>query len=264
MQIIIRSFHGHKYGDEMSVSIDLQGKNILVTGASSGIGKACASFFSECGANLILVSRREDCMKDIAEELASECAVVPFDLSSHESKKVIFDVCRDKEWKLDGFLYAAGTIERCPVKAYQAGIYEKSMQLHCFSFLEMCRYFCNRLYSNDGASVVAISSMSAQIPERGLGPYCIAKSALNMAVQMVALENVHRKIRVNSLMAAMVDTPLIEEYKRYRSVEEEELLENQPFGLIKPESIAYMAGFLMSEESEYITGARIPVGAGLI
>ena len=88
--------------------------------------------------------------------------------------------------------------------------------------------------------------------------YAASKSAMNTAVKVMAKEFVKRKIRVNGILPAYVDTRMTQDIEDFVDVEK-----RQPFGLIDPRQIAYLAEFLLSEKSRFITGALIPVSAGM-
>ena len=132
-----------------------------------------------------------------------------------------------------------------------------------FSFLELGKYFYKRKYSNEGASIVAISSTAADACMKGMCTYSASKAALNAAVRTMSKEFLGRHQRVNSIMPSFVDTPMAEHVEETLGNLEGKIAA-QPLGLIEPVQIAYLVEFLISDKSSFITGACIPVSGGTI
>lgn len=241
----------------------LKGKKILITGASSGIGESCAEYFSKKGAELILVSRNREKLLEISKRLPGESHIYAYDLMDLQGIKNIFKFCKAEGIILDGMVHCAGMLAECPIKSNQLNLLEAAMQIHCFSFVELGKFFSSRLYSNEGASIVAISSVSSISCDKGMGPYSASKAALNAIVKTMAKEFATRKIRVNAILPAGVDTPMAAHKREIMGVSDENAADGQPLGLITPEAIASLACYLLSSEARFLTGAEIPVSAGL-
>lgn len=233
-------------------------KNVLITGASSGIGRQTALYLSELGYHVVLVARNKEKLEQVEKELTNKSYVVPFDLTQLERIEEIFVFCKEQGIKLDGMVHCAGITTNLPIRANNIDTMKNVMTLHYFSFVELGKYFCNRKYSNDGSSIVAISSLSAQNCYKGIGNYAASKNAVNTMVTVMAKEFIKRKIRVNSIMPAYVKTPMTEHTGDFNDIESQ-----QPYGFIEPEYIAYMIEYLLSDKAKYITGAHIPISAGM-
>lgn len=232
-------------------------KTILITGCTSGIGYETARYLHQCGYNLLLAARNVQKLEDISKELdgAAYCVC---DFEQQEQIKTIFDFCAEKNIKLDGMVHAAGYAINMPIRSFREEDMIKEMQLHYFAFMELCKCFYNRKISNDGASIVAMSSLAALTKRKASTLYAASKSALNVAVSVAAKEFVKRSIRVNALMPGYVDTRMNKDLDKLIDIKE-----RQPMGLIPPMNIAYIIEFLLSDKSDYITGAMIPVSAGM-
>ena len=102
--------------------------------------------------------------------------------------------------------------------------------------------------------------MAVEYPAKGQSVYAASKAALNMVVKIMAKEFVRRKIRVNSIMPSYVDTPMIHDTTKAFM---DNGVENLPLGVIDPVQIAALAEFLLSDKAQYMTGASIPVSAGI-
>lgn len=233
------------------------GKNILVTGASSGIGEATARYLSEQGYSLVITARREDKLQKLAEELPASVLVYPMDMLELDSIQGIFEFCREKEIKLDGLVHCAGIGGKNPIRTANIQDLEQVMRINYLAFVELMKGYTARKVSNDNGSIVAISSLASHTCYGGTGGYAASKNALNAIVKVMAKEYARRKIRVNAILPAMVKTPMTE------SDAEEEVKKNQPYGFIEAKQIAYMIEFLLSDKSRFVTGSEIPISGGM-
>lgn len=252
---------------------------ILILGASSGIGEACARKLSAQGVPVVLVARNAPKLEKIKQDLPSDAYVFPFDLQDVSGIKTIFDFCRQNALLLEGMIYCAGMDATYPIKGLNLELMERVMRVNCLAFFEAGKYFSNRRYSADHSRIVAISSSASIHCEKGMGLYAASKAALNAAVKTMSLEYVRRGILVNAVLPTGVLTPMA--VQKMRTLGEEvpedicaairELESNpvpifpdseQPYGIIPPSGIASLVVWLISEENKYVTGALLPVSAG--
>lgn len=232
-------------------------KTILITGCTSGIGLETARYLYECGYKLVLAARNEQKLEEVSSELGGAAYCI-CDFEYQEQIKDIFDFCLREGIKLDGMVHAAGYAINMPIRSYSEEHMKREMQLHYYAFMELCKNFYNRKVSNEGASIVAMSSLSTLTKRKASTLYAASKCALNVAVSVAAKEFVKRSIRVNALMPGYVDTRMNDGLDSLIDIKE-----RQPMGLIPPRNIAYIIEFLLSDKSYYITGAAIPVSAGM-
>lgn len=240
------------------------GKNILIVGASSGMGEAAAYYLHEQGAHVILVSRNEDKLQKIAEKLGERVSYFPFDMNQLEKIKSIFVFCKKEGLKLDGMLFTVGVCDMMPVRSNNLEYAIQLMNLNCMSFLELGKYFSSKRYSNDGSSIVAISSYESTLCDKGQSIYAGSKASLESFAKVMAKEFVSRRIRVNTILPAIVDTPMLHRNQEAGNYSYDEIREIQALGVIEPQQIAYLAAFLLSSQSKFITGESIAVSAGWI
>ena len=238
----------------------MQGKNILVTGASSGIGKETALYLAKQGATVILTARNEARLEEVKKAMGEHVYSYVCNLNELENVQAIFEFCKEKDLKLDGMVHAAGISSPIPVRSVSVESMEETMHVNCMSFAELGKYFCSKKYSNENAAIVAISSLAATRPVMGQLTYAASKSALNTMVEVMAKEFLKRKIRVNAIMPSYVDTPMVAEGGCCGM---NNGIDAMPLGVIEPIQIAYLAEFLLSEKSKHITGAAIPVSSGV-
>lgn len=233
-------------------------KTILITGASSGIGKAVAEYLSSLGYVVILTGRNEQKLRETAKMCKGEVYTYAYDLVETEHIESIFSFVSDKNIKLDGLVHCAGVGDNFLVRNNKYKNMDRMMQISYFAFVELCKYFYKRIYSNEDSSIVVMSSLASKTQCPGACSYASAKSAVNTAVSVMSKEFIKRKIRVNAVLPAYVDTPMNEGFDDITDVNK-----LQPFGMIDAVYIAYLVEFLLSDKGKYITGAHISVSAGM-
>lgn len=251
----------------MPFEFNLENKHILVTGASSGIGKATAILASQLGARVSLVARNQERLEETMHEIHEKGSFYSYDLSDVDDIESLIGRIVKDNGKFDGLMYSAGDCYRAPLKVCKPKLVQKSMQINYFAFVEVLRCMAKSKYTNDNASLVAMSSASSFKGEKGLLTLCASKSALNSAVKCAALELAPRKIRVNAIAAAyilesrMVDTT-IDVFGSERV--EKNIIDNQPLGAGQPNDVAKVATFLLSDAAAYMTGVILPVDGGYL
>lgn len=232
-------------------------KWILITGCSTGIGRVTAKYLDEQGYKLVLLARSENKLHSLARELNNNSVVVPFDLCELDKIGAIFECCKANEIKLDGLVHCAGIGSNVPIRGNDIDTMEKTMATNYFSFVELGKYFGLRKYSNEGASIVAISSISPLTCYPGACNYAASKGAVNAAVRVMSKEYMKRNIRVNAILPGYVNTPL------GPSEDDPVYIAQQPLGIIKAEYVAFMIEFLLSDKAKYMTGTLIPISGGM-
>jgi NAD(P)-dependent dehydrogenase (short-subunit alcohol dehydrogenase family) len=243
---------------------NLSGKTILVTGASSGIGKATAINASKLGATLIITARNEQRLKETFDSL--ECT----ESSAH--KMILADLTVEDDVKnlltevpaLDGLVLCAGKGLTLPLQFATREKFDDIFDVNFFAPVELLRMLFKKKLLQKSASVVLLASLGGtQIFSGGNGIYGASKSALNSIMKFAAKEFASRKIRVNSICPGMVDTPLIHR----GTISDEQLLEDQkryPLGRYgTPEDIAYAAIYLLSDAASWLTGQALVLDGGI-
>lgn len=247
--------------------MDLSGKNILVTGASSGIGKGIAIFLSKVGANIIMAARNEEKLKETYNELEpGNHSYYLIDLNNlEEIESMIDSVCSDGR-KLNGIVHSAGISRTIPVQYLKLDDLKSIMSVNFYSFLELVKHFSKRKYNDNGGSIVAISSISSKVGARGLTAYSASKGALDSAIRSMALELAAKNIRINSIAPGMIRTKIYDGLLELVNSKDFEtnLKKRQIMGLGTPEDVAGAAAFLLSDASRFVTGTAIIVDGGYL
>ena len=234
----------------------------LITGASSGIGKRCSQRLLEAGNTCILISRR---IKSIEEYAGGMKNAVPIycdlaDLRSIEG--MISKLNDDGMFPVDGIVHCAGI---APLKRVEENDIETVMQtyqVNLFSFIELMRLLVKTDGLNEGSSVICMSSVVAERGSNRQTIYSGTKAALNATARCLSLELLSKKIRVNTVEAATVETEMLEKLREESDNLDEKIKAHSPLGVIPADRVCDMIEFLLSDCSSYITGAALPVDAG--
>lgn len=234
-------------------------KNLLITGATSGIGKEAAYYLSKNGYSVYLTGRNQDVLSKEAGEIENCIGIYALDLTKTDDIQGMFNDMKDKGIMLDGFIHCAGLEGGLsPVRSAKSNILDTLMRVHYLSFVEMCRQFYKRAISNEGAVIIALSSLAAIMCQRNSVDYSSSKAAMNAAIRVMAKEFLKRDIRVNGILPANVDTPMSKNLKDTIAIED-----IQPMGFVESIQVVYLMEFLLSDKAKYITGALIPISAGM-
>ncbi len=241
-------------------SFSLRGKTILITGASSGIGKQTAITASEAGAHLILTGRDENRLKETLEAISTKGEIIIGDLTDESDRLKIADACTS----LDGIVHGAGVVKPFPTKYIGQKNLDEIYQINYEAPVFLMSALFQKKKINKEASIVFLSSVSSNFPHKAGALYSGAKSALNAYSKVLALEYAPQKIRSNAILAAMVKTPMF--YEAEAAVSKEKMDEHgshYPLGFGEPIDVARCAVFLLSPASKWITGTEIVMDGGL-
>ena len=244
--------------------MDLTGKRILVTGASSGIGRACAIMASRLGASVVMVARDAGRLEETLGQMpAGRHQVFSFDLSVFEHYDELFNSCT-AEQKLQGIVHAAGICPVMPVQIISLTMMREAMDINYFVFLELLKWFAKRRYSI-GGSVVGISSVSGVAGWTGGSLYGGTKGAMDSSVRSLAIELAPKNIRVNSVVPSNIRTPMLDELISVGGEETlRQIMVKQPLGVGEPEDVAHAVAFLLSDAARFITGTQMVVDGGYL
>lgn len=248
----------------ISSPFSLQGKTVIITGASSGIGRECAIQCSRMGARVISLGRNEQRLNELMGILEGEGhSMRVFDLTDLDGIKNLVNDIYANYGKVDGFVHSAGIEKTAPSKLLSPSDYEMLLRVNTISAFEFVRQLCQMKYFNQGGSVVLIASITALIARNGLTAYSASKGALISGSRTLALEYAKRRIRVNTISPGTIKTPLMENYLSTLSeCDREKRLEGFPLGIGEPSDIANACVYLLSDASKWMTGQNLIIDGG--
>ncbi|PCJ35842.1 MAG: short-chain dehydrogenase [Alphaproteobacteria bacterium] len=240
---------------------------ILVTGASSGIGRAVCEELNSRGAFVIAAARNMERLEQLKEnsKYPAQMTVEYLDVEENTNSLNRWVLKLAKKYgKLRGIALIAGIQHIVPLSALKPSKMEELLNVNVMANLWLAKGFCDRRANiGRGSSVVFMSSISAITGEAGLTAYSTTKGALNSLMRSLAKEVAPSGIRVNSILPGLVQTGLL---KKWDAVYTKEYLSETelkyPLGLGKPEDIAGPVAFLLSDDSSWITGVELVADGG--
>jgi NAD(P)-dependent dehydrogenase (short-subunit alcohol dehydrogenase family) len=238
----------------------LLGKIILVTGASSGIGKVIAIECSKLGAKLIITGRNYERLYETLSLLSGDGHLLKaFDLNNYDATSSFISGIHN----LDGVVFCAATQQTSPTKYIRKEDIQKIFETNLFSTINLNALILENKKLNRGASMVFISSVAAGIvAENGNAMYSASKGALSSFAKVLALELSLRKVRVNCVMPGMIKTELLKKI----SVDSDQFdldEKRYPFGYGDPLDVAYSVIYFLSDAAKWITGVNLLLDGGL-
>lgn len=241
--------------------IDLTGKTIIVTGAGSGIGQETTRVLTEQGAKVIMMDVNAEGLAETAAIGGEHCHPMSIDLTDATAVAEAVTMIVEHYGKLDGLIHCAGISSRKPLNVLSKEGFSKVMDVNFFSFVELVKQCTKKKHINDGASIVVMSSISSIRGYKAKTEYCVSKAAVDAFVRCMALELADRKIRVNSVMAAEVLTPLALKAKEMNAAVGASDF-NAPLGPSEPYEVANTIAFLLSDATKTITGTSLLIDGG--
>lgn len=242
----------------------LENKTILVTGASSGIGRQCAIDCSKMGAKVVLVARNEERLNETLSMMeGGEHLVCPYDFNNLNGIKELVTNVVSIVGKLDGFIHSAGIEISKPIKLLEVEDYENLFRINSISGFELVRYLTNIKNMNKGAAIVFIASISGVIGRNGVAAYSASKGAMISACRTMALELSKKQIRVNCVSPGTILTPMMENYLSTLDDDARaKRIDGFPLGLGKTSDISNACIYLLSDASGWVTGHNLIVDGG--
>ena len=243
----------------------LEGKVAVITGGSSGIGRATAKEFKEQGARVVITGRDQRTLDEAAREISGDVLAVRADTSSLSEIDKLFAVVKEKFGRVDVLFVNAGIIKLAPLEAVTEEMFDSVMNTNFKGAYFTIQKALPLL--SDNASIVLNSSINAHIGMPTSSVLAASKAALITLARTLSAELVGRGIRVNALSPGPVTTPIFERLGLPPEAIEEtarKLREQVPmkrFG--RPEEIAKTALFLASSDSSFLLGTEIVADGGM-
>lgn len=245
----------------MANIIDLSDKYYIITGAGSGIGRETSRVLAELGASVIMMDVNSEGLAETSAIGGKCCHPMTIDLTDATAVSDAVAKIVEQYGKLDGLVHCAGISSRKPLNVLSKEGFSKVMDVNFYSFVELVKQCAKKKHINDGASIVVMSSISSIRGYKAKTEYCVSKAAVDAFVRCMALELADRKIRVNSVMAAEVLTPLALKAREMNAAVGASDF-NAPLGPSEPYEVANTIAFLLSDATKTITGTSLLIDGG--
>ena len=243
----------------------LSNKTILITGASSGIGRSCAVQCSKMGASLLLMGRNVDELNRTVSELqpGTKVEMIVADFSKVVDLELVIAEKILTIGKIAGFIHCAGVEKTLPLKKQTSEVFQSIFDINVFAGFELAKIISLKKYKAEKASFVFIASVAGMVGESGKTIYSASKGAVISGARSMSMELARSDIRVNSISPAMVKTPILE--KMFDGIGEEasqNIIKKHPLGIGEPEDVANACVFLLSNAAKWITGTNLVIDGG--
>jgi meso-butanediol dehydrogenase / (S,S)-butanediol dehydrogenase / diacetyl reductase len=247
----------------------LVGKVALVTGAGTGIGRACALLFVREGARVAVAARRAEPLATVTAEMAragGETLAVQCDVRQARQVQDVMRAIVGRFGRLDVVVNNAGALIAATAEETSDADWDRIIDVNVKGTFLVSRAALPELRRTGGGSIINIGSILSLVGMKKRAAYCAAKGGVLLLTRAMALDHAHERIRFNCICPGLVETELIRDLFT-GTPEREDLLrqriEQIPLGRLgQPEDVARLAVFLASEESSWITGAALSVDGG--
>jgi NAD(P)-dependent dehydrogenase (short-subunit alcohol dehydrogenase family) len=238
----------------------LHQKNILITGASSGIGRQLALDIAEFGANVTLLGRDVNRLSKVKGLLAGEGhQSFSLDLTNSEAVTGFVDGCTAQ---FDGIVFNAGTIDYAPVKFINEEKIDLVFNTNFKAVVLLSRQLIKSKLIKKGGSMVFISSISSKMGVAGTALYASSKAAISTYSKVIASELAVQKIRANSISPGVVITSMTDQATEV-AASFNDAEKAYPLGYGKPEDVSGLVIYLLSDASRWMTGSDLILDGGL-
>ncbi len=244
----------------------LQNKTVIITGASSGIGRSCVVEASKMGANIILIGRNRERLEETLAmtKHPGQHRIFPIDLTNHEEVDILIEKLKVGKIKINGLVNAAGISTTLPLKRSTPEKIMEFVNSNVVSGINLSRLIVQKQFLDEnGASIIFISSVMGMVGEVGKTLYSISKGALISASRSMALELAAKKVRVNCISPGVVETSMSQNAIYNRDEEARKKIDAlHPLGLGQPEDVANASVYLLSNAARWVTGTNLIVDGG--
>jgi NAD(P)-dependent dehydrogenase (short-subunit alcohol dehydrogenase family) len=247
------------------MSLELDGRRILVTGASGSIGRATAVKLAEAGAHVILNGRDMAKLEETAALLPkSQTQIEAFDLNNGDAiPGWMLKLC-ENDRPLAGIAHTAGIYSMRPLRMTDASFVDNILNVNVASGIMLGKALRQKICHTEGASYVLVSSVSSRICGAGNVSYAASKGAVVAAAKAMAHELIRDKIRVNCVVPATVESEMAERVRKTTPAEYwDAMTSRHPMGLGQPSDIANAICYLLSDATRWMIGTELLIDGGM-
>lgn len=234
--------------------MDLSNTVAIITGAAGNLGSAVAARFTNAGARTALVDHAPDRLERVHEAGPDRLLLGGMDLTSEDSVQAMAAATRDRFGRIDALVHTVGGFRGgTPVENEALSTWDMLMTVNLRTTLLACRAVLPAMRDQGGGVIVTVSAGAALSGPAGLAAYSAAKAAVLRLTESLSAEVKAHGIRVNSVLPGTIDTP-----------QNRQAMPNaDPSAWVRPQEIADVIAFLVSDAGQAVTGAAIPVTGGV-
>jgi len=239
----------------------LKDKNIIVTGASGGIGNAIVERLNQSGANILATGTRIEKLEELKEKF-SNIKIVKFDISQHEKiEEFIESATKELGGSLDCIVNNAGITKDNLTIRMSIEEWSKVIDINLTSTFLMCKYSIKKMLKNKSGKIINITSIVGHTGNVGQANYTASKAGIVAMSKSLAIEYSKKNINVNCISPGFIRTAMTDQIdEKFKETIIAKIPSNR---LGKPEDIANAVNFLSSDQSDYITGETLHVNGGM-
>lgn len=243
----------------------LENKTILITGASSGIGRQCAIDCSKMGAKVVLVARNEERLKETLSQMEGDGHILKsFDLTDFDNLPNYVSEIISQSGPIDGTLHCAGISNTEPLKLVNFSRLDEFFRTNVFSAIQLTRELCKiKNINKSGASFVFFSSVMGLVGESCKVSYSLTKGALISGTRSLAVEYAKKNIRFNCVSPGVIETPINANQNYMKDPELRAIFESKHLlGIGQCSDISNACIYLLSDASRWVTGQNFIIDGG--
>ncbi|HET7890007.1 MAG TPA: glucose 1-dehydrogenase [Candidatus Sulfotelmatobacter sp.] len=244
----------------------LKGKIGVVTGAGSGIGRACAIALADEGARVVLVGRRKDRVEELANQIGDSAFPIPADISQTSEITRLIDEAVGQFGGLNFLLNNAGVLHVGNAEQVTEAQWDHTFNVNVRAVWLLSRAALPQMRKAGAGSIINIASTLGLVGARNRAAYAASKGAVVLLTKGMAIDHGHENIRVNAICPSFVETELtagvLSQAADPAAVRRERTAAHPIGRLGRPEDIAGLTVYLASDESSWMTGAALPVDGG--
>ena len=241
-------------------------QKILISGASSGIGNSVVYLLNSLGVNTVLIGRDKSKLEKTLSQLQQpeNASIIICDFLDEINLKGEFLKSVADSGTFTGFVHSAGADITKPYKLLKNNDFDTLNKLNITAPFQVVKELLHKsIFSQEGGSIVWLGSVMGSLGQKGKIAYTSSKAAVDGLVKSLALELAGKNIRVNSVAPGIVETPLTDDLFSKTTEEKIKTIEAMhPLGFGKPEDVANLIGFLLSDQSRWITGTTHFIDGG--